>query len=259
MFLRGVQSTEYANMVTTLLSHVNSFQQEFDGGYLPPHLRVHGLATSIHQTIMAHIRDVHTPRVRHVLEHRQAIRDFTLGERLSRVQGAPQVNRFSRDGGTPRQGPDSHSRGHGGPKYPSRRSYDGRHPCQEGTPDRGHSRPPCGPGQLARPDCNWHPFLPNVQCAACKRVGHVAKHCDMLATAICLERYIKADPSPSLWDSIEQEWLEQWKERLGNPTFTPHQVLRAYMEELDITVAGLDDEMKWETWEDGKYDAPTDK
>jgi hypothetical protein len=38
------------------------------------------------------------------------------------------------------------------------------------------------------PDRNRRPFLPDVQCAACKRVGHVAKHCDMLATTICLER-----------------------------------------------------------------------
>jgi hypothetical protein len=31
------------------------------------------------------------------------------------------------------------------------------------------------------------------------------------------------------------------------------------VEELDITVAGLDDEMEWETWEDGDFDAPTDE
>jgi hypothetical protein len=66
----------------------------------------------------------------------------------------------------------------------------------------------------------------------------------MLATAICLERYMKTNLSPALCDSIEQEWLDRWKERLGNPTQTPRQVLRAYVEELDITVAGLDDEME---------------
>ena len=66
----------------------------------------------------------------------------------------------------------------------------------------------------------------------------------MLATAICLERYMKNDLSPAIRDSIEQEWLDRWKERLGHPTQTPHQVLRAYVEELDITVAGLDDEME---------------
>jgi hypothetical protein len=78
----------------------------------------------------------------------------------------------------------------------------------------------------------------------------------MLATAICLEQYMKTDLSPALRDSIEQEWLDRWKERLGNPTQTPRQVLQAYVEELDITVAGLDDEMEWETWEDNDIKAP---
>ncbi len=108
---------------------------------------------------------------------------------------------------------------------------------------------------MTRPDCNRRPFLPDVQCAACKRVGHVAKHCNMLATAICLERYMKHDMSPLIQDSIEKEWLDRWRERLGNPTQTLRQVLRAYVEELDITVAGLDEQMEWGTWEDDTIDA----
>jgi hypothetical protein len=36
---------------------------------------------------------------------------------------------------------------------------------------------------------------------------------------------------------------------------TPRQVLRAYVEELDITVAGLDEAMEWECWVD---DTPSD-
>ncbi len=48
MFLRAVQYSEYADTVTTLQLHVNSFMEEYDSGYLPPHLRLHGLATSIH-------------------------------------------------------------------------------------------------------------------------------------------------------------------------------------------------------------------
>jgi hypothetical protein len=70
----------------------------------------------------------------------------------------------------------------------------------------------------------------------------------MLATAICLERYMKQDMSAALRDSIEKEWLDRWKERLGNPTQTPRQILQAYVEELDITVAGLDDVMEWDYW-----------
>jgi hypothetical protein len=76
----------------------------------------------------------------------------------------------------------------------------------------------------------------------------------MLAIAICLERYMKHDMSTTIWDSIEKEWLDRWKERLGNPSQTPRQVLRAYVEELDITVAGLDDAMEWDYWDNDVVD-----
>ncbi len=82
----------------------------------------------------------------------------------------------------------------------------------------------------------------------------MAKHCNMLATAICPERYMKQDMLAAIPDSIEKEWLDRWKERLGNPTQTPRQILRAYVEELDITVAGLDDAMEWENWDNSNPD-----
>jgi hypothetical protein len=263
MFLRAVQSTEFADTVTTLLSHVNSYRQEFDDGYLPSHLRLHGLATSIHQTTQGRLRDIASPRVRRVQHD-----EYTTGEGVSdnsafcpspQVQGVPQVNRTERQSFPRGHAPDDQPRGRGrggdhrgGDSYDAYSSRNGRSSAATGAPVRG--RAPRGPGRLTRPDRNRRPFLPDVQCAACKRVGHVAKHCDMLATAICLERYMKVDLSPSLRDSIEKEWIDRWKERLGNPTQTPRQVLRAYVEELDITVAGLDEQMEWDTWEDDAID-----
>ena len=76
----------------------------------------------------------------------------------------------------------------------------------------------------------------------------------MLATAICLERYMKQDMSAAIRDSIEKEWVDRWKEQLDNPTQTPRQILQAYVEELDITVAGLDDVMEWEYWDSSNPD-----
>jgi hypothetical protein len=70
-----------------------------------------------------------------------------------------------------------------------------------------------------------------------------------VATAICLERYMKNDLSTSLSDAIEQEWLEKWMDYLGNPSSTPRQILRTYVEALDITVAGLDEEMDRSCWD----------
>ncbi len=60
---------------------------------------------------------------------------------------------------------------------------------------------------------------------------------------------MKKDLSASLCDIIEQEWLSKWKEHLGNPSSTPCQVMRMYVETLDITVAGLDEEMDWSCWD----------
>jgi hypothetical protein len=78
----------------------------------------------------------------------------------------------------------------------------------------------------------------------------------MSAMANCLEQYMKHDMSPALRDSIEKEWLERWKEQLGNPSQTPRQVLHAYVEELDITVAGLNNEMEWDYWDEDDVNNP---
>jgi hypothetical protein len=80
----------------------------------------------------------------------------------------------------------------------------------------------------------------------------------MLATVICLEQYMKHDLSASVPDTIERDWLDHWKECLGNPDMTLHQVLWAYMEELDITVARLDDVMEWECWAGNAFDHDLD-
>ena len=56
--------------------------------------------------------------------------------------------------------------------------------------------------------------------------------------------------SPLVRDTIEAEWLARWQDKLGNPTTTPRQVLRAYVKELDITVANLDEAMEWSYWDD---------
>jgi hypothetical protein len=93
----------------------------------------------------------------------------------------------------------------GGGKF--KREYQTRG-CPD-TPRTPWDRPraPPNPGRLACPDCNRRPFLSDVQCAACKRVGHVAKHCDMLATAICLECYMKRNMSDLVQDAIKKDWL----------------------------------------------------
>ncbi len=227
-FLRAVQYSQFADTVTLLQSHVDLYRQEFEDGYLPPNLCLHGLANSIHQNAQARLWDIATPCARRVKG------DFT------HVQGLPLINCFAREerpcSGFGNKTGGNSSRDHGR----TLREPGGRFPR--------------GLGCLACPNHNRRPFLPNVQCTACRRVGHVAKHCDMLVTAICLEKYIKHDMSPGIWDSIEKEWLDWWKECLGNPSTNPCQVLRSYVEDLGITVAGLDAEMDWDCWVEDDLD-----
>jgi hypothetical protein len=77
----------------------------------------------------------------------------------------------------------------------------------------------------------------------------------MLDTAICLERYMKNNLSLVACNMIEREWLAHWKEPLGHPDVTPCQVMRLYVEQLNITVARLNDKMDWDVWDDDKYPA----
>jgi hypothetical protein len=70
----------------------------------------------------------------------------------------------------------------------------------------------------------------------------------MIATAICLERYMTHNLSASSCDAIEKEWVKKWKERLGHPTVTPCQVMRTYVDNFHIMVADLDNEMDWDRW-----------
>ncbi len=173
-------------MVMTLQSHVNSYH-DLDEDYLPPHLRLHGLANSIHQNAQARMRDIVTPRVLRIDGHHDLI------------QGLPCINKVGRDN-RPRawfcDGNDGFGDSiHGGTPW----EQQDHPPCEHNHNgyDRAcpHSR---NQGCLAHPDRNRCPFLPNVQCAARKKVGHVAKHCDMLATAIYLERYMKHDLSTNV-------------------------------------------------------------
>ncbi len=61
-FLCAIQFLEFADTVTTIQSQVNSYHNEFDIGYIPPHLRLHNLVLSLHQNVQAHLRDIGTLR-----------------------------------------------------------------------------------------------------------------------------------------------------------------------------------------------------
>jgi hypothetical protein len=163
MFLRAMQFSEYADTVTTLQSQVNSFWQEYGNGYLPPHLRLHGLATSIHQNAQAWLRDIISPRVRRVLDDEFSFARRTFDRDYSLVQGLPRANWLGRDD-HPRRATrmvnNNGYRGRGGND-----DYHGRHERPQppdGASAQGRGHAPRAPGRLARPDRNRRPFLPDV-------------------------------------------------------------------------------------------------
>ena len=196
--------------------------QEYDTRFLPPHLRVHGLAERIHQNAQSRLRDIVSPRLRRI----------DVG--TSQVQGPPntlKVYRFGRQDHprAPREREITGSRGLDRDRWEDSRGNKQRgtnRPRQQRGLDNNRPRQQHGPPQ---PDQNRRPYLADVQCDACKRVGHVAKHCDILATAICLERYMKHDLAASMRDLIDKDWLTCWNECLGNPDRTPRQVMRTYV------------------------------
>jgi hypothetical protein len=92
------------------------------------------------------------------------------------------------------------------------------------------------------------PYLPGVQCHACKRIGHKAANCDMLAVALFMDCYTKANLLDTERSKIEQDWLARWKEELGRPGWMPRQVMWTYCEMHNISPDDLDNAMNWDCW-----------
>jgi hypothetical protein len=118
------------------------------------------------------------------------------------------------------------------------REFDERTPGWSRNGDRSNQPSDTVPGQPVRPDQRRRPFLPGVLCASCKRTGHEASSCDMLAIAIFVEKH-RNSLSDSEKSAIEDKWISRWKDKIGQPTRTPRQVMRAYCEELDISPVGV--------------------
>jgi hypothetical protein len=159
MFLWAIVSSEYADVITTMQSHVDVFRHEDDDGFLPTHLRLRGIANMLHQNAKARVRDVGLPRI-HSMVGDNGHRDWPRNTCPSfHIQGSnPQAFWFERDNSysgrtfdrvdgraagnraTDARTRDSNDRGH------DRRGNNRRNNCAGGRP----SGPP--QGQIARPD-----------------------------------------------------------------------------------------------------------
>jgi hypothetical protein len=201
-----------------------------------------GLAAQLHKTVGKHASAL-VPRVR-----RTAGLDRGWAYDVP-IQGSPRIARLnagSHDRPPPRDGRGNCNSF--GPRPPQNRPY-----VHGG---RGGSRPPSNipqRGCYARPDHNKSKWDPNVICDACRRTGHKAANCNMLAMAIFLAKY-KRDMSDDMKDKLESAWLERWKGALGNPSRKPRRVMMAYLDLLDTSIDDVDEQMCWECWPDNNND-----
>jgi hypothetical protein len=69
-----------------------------------------------------------------------------------------------------------------------------------------------------------------------------------LAQAIFLNKYMKHSLTDMARGKLEEAWLQRWKEKLGHPNRTPGKVLRAYLDNMDMSIDDLDHQMCWDCW-----------
>ena len=238
-FLNAITEPAYADTITTLMTCITNYASGLDDGYLPPNLCIMGLATQLHTNARTRAQAV-VPRVRRTLG--MYVDD---GVRGSSIQGSLRVARLA---------DERHDR----PPYrDGRAGRGGSHlgassPFVQGGRGNGRpGRPPPTRGRFTRPDRNDGPYRPDTVCDACRRTGHVAANCDVLAIALFIEKY-KRDLSEDVKDKIESEWVARWRSAIGNPKRNPRRVMKTYLDLLDITVDELDDQMCWDCWPEGE-------
>ena len=78
----------------------------------------------------------------------------------------------------------------------------------------------------------------------------------MLAMAISLRRLLRDQVSMDMMTKIEEDWLAKHRERLQQTdSRTPQQIFQAYAHNNALTVANIDNQIDWNTWD---MEAPDD-
>jgi hypothetical protein len=92
MFLRAITTSEYADVVTNIQSHIDIFRHEDDDGFLPTHLCLRGIANLIHHNAKARVRNIGRPRI-HCMLSGNGANNWPVDEYMSYyIQGSrPQV------------------------------------------------------------------------------------------------------------------------------------------------------------------------
>ena len=137
-----------------------------------------GLATQLHTNARTRAHAV-VPRVRRTLGMY-----VDEGERGNSIQGSPRVARLADERHERPPYRDGRA-GRGGSHLGASRPF-----VQGGRGNGRPGRPPPTRGRFTRPDRNDGPYRPDTVCDACRRTGHVAANCDVLAIALFIEKYV---------------------------------------------------------------------
>ena len=253
-FLQAITAPAYIDAANTILINVhNFFGSEFDAS-LPPALCIMGIANQLHEQAVKRSAAI-VPRARRLA--------YTTDDDYDDLPDYPSASRMDgnrrwSDRPAPPDRQPRYERGYRDDTRSDRndRGGDGN----SGRPGRGAPRPLVqgsrGParqqnprGRYVRPDRNRGAYLPDIICDACRRPGHVAATCDVLAMALFIEKY-KRDISSDLKDKLERDWVSRWKETVGSNK--PRRVMKTYVDHLDISVDDLDDLLCWDCWPDNE-------
>jgi hypothetical protein len=210
IFLRAISTSKYANIVTLLQIQFNLYHNPDENGFLPHHLWLNSIATLINNNAKARIRDFATPCI-----HRVDGADINWDALDEEEHPFCHVQGYTPRALCLEQDRDSRDRDRGSnqgcPRMDRRVSTGLRDPGH--TYARTDDRGPIGgrggnapQGRSLHPDQHRHPFMPDVICTACKRRGHPASSCGMLAIALFVECH-KTQLSESEKSKIEEAWI----------------------------------------------------
>ena len=183
-FLQAINNYTFTDLINTLLTCINNYFSMDDDGYLcylPASLCIMGLAHQLNKAAKLRAKSI-LPRVNR-LDGASNAWPFEVP-----IQGSPQVFRMDaggRDRPPPRDGRDGRDT-RGGRGFQPRPFTPGGRNGGSCPPPADHPR-----GCFVRPDRNGRKWDPDLICDACRRSGHTASQCDMLAIAIFIEKYKK--------------------------------------------------------------------
>jgi hypothetical protein len=169
-FLNWIDKPMYADTIATLLLCIKNYISTVDDEYLPSHLCRMGLANQINTNAHSCMHTV-------ILRVRRTLGMELNGAQRVPIQGSPFPACL--DAGDWNRSSLREGRGSGSRPSSNQPYVQGGHGSSCKVTQRGH---------YAHPDWNGGAYQTDKICNACRRTGHVAANCDILAIALFIKK-----------------------------------------------------------------------